>query len=176
MSKAPKSTLFLSIINYIGFTRVKGIHLDLALMKSFPNCTAQAIRDLRRQDIDSNKFVIKSWKTNSAFSWPYFLCFFCSSCVLPKTTVYIIISLPWILSFQNPFLLHPQLSLLQDLSQMLFSMTCPGYFFPTTFPFCLCHSLLQVVGFVSVLLTSTAQALHLGNGMLHFTRPPCSLC
>lgn len=46
-------------------------------------------RDLRRQDIDSNKFVIKSWKINSTFSWPHFLCFLRSPCMLPKIPIYL---------------------------------------------------------------------------------------
>lgn len=65
-------------------------------MKSFPKCTALATRDLRRQDIDSNKFVIKSWKINSIFSWPYFLCFLHSPCVLPQNHCVHYHLLPWI--------------------------------------------------------------------------------
>lgn len=99
-------------------------------MKSFPKCRALASRDLRRQDINSYKFVINSWKINSTFIWPYFLYFLYSPSVLPKITI-IIISLPWILSFQNLFLLCPHLSLLQDLNQM-FSMTLSLIFVSTS--------------------------------------------
>lgn len=72
-------------------------------MKSFHKCTGLVTRDLKRQDINSYKFVVKSWKISSTFSWPYFLCFLHSRWVPSKITLHIIISLPWIPSSRIPF-------------------------------------------------------------------------
>lgn len=69
-------------------------------------------------------------KINSASSWPYFLCFFHSPCALPEITIHLIISLPLIPSSQNPSLFCPHLPLLQDLTQMLFSMMFSWFCLP----------------------------------------------
>lgn len=149
-------------------------------MKSFPKCTALATRDLRRQDIDSNKFVIKSWKINSIFSWPYFLCFLHSPCVLPQNHCVHYHLLPWIaLDFLFPeFLSSSSTSSAPSRPKpdALLHDIAPDFFFYYLCPSCLCHSLIQEIGFVPVLLTSMAHALHVWNGMLHFTWPPCFVC